>query len=117
VALRRLIPRVRFDVALKPQLDALAFQVTREDFPAAFKVMEPTFTGSSWLEHYSDVDFAVILLTPDDIGASKRAPDNLQPRIKGAGVRSRSRCRDPRAGPYRSGSRRRRARPERRGRG
>ena len=44
VALRRLIPQVRFEVDLKPQLDALAFQVTREDFLAAFKVVEPTAT-------------------------------------------------------------------------
>lgn len=44
VALRRLIPHVRFEVELKPQLDALAFQVTREDFLAAFKVVEPTST-------------------------------------------------------------------------
>ena len=44
VALRRLIPQVRFEADLKPQLDALAFQVTREDFLAAFKVVEPTST-------------------------------------------------------------------------
>jgi len=44
VALRRLVPRVRFEVDLKPQLDALAFQITREDFLAAFKVVEPTST-------------------------------------------------------------------------
>jgi predicted nucleotide-binding protein len=34
------------------------------------------------LEHYSDVDFAVVLLTPDDVGASKREPNNLQPRAR-----------------------------------
>ena len=44
VALRRQIPQVRFDVDLKPQLDALALQVTREDFLAAFKIVEPTST-------------------------------------------------------------------------
>ena len=44
VALRRLIPQVRFEVDLKPQLDALAVQVTRDDFMAAFKVVEPTAT-------------------------------------------------------------------------
>jgi len=44
VALRRLIPQVRFEVELKPQLDALAFQVVRDDFLAAFKVVEPTST-------------------------------------------------------------------------
>ena len=44
VALRRLVPQVRFEADLEPQLDALAFQVTREDFLAAFKVVEPTST-------------------------------------------------------------------------
>ena len=44
VALRRLIPRVRFEADLKPQLDALAFRVIRDDFLAAFKVVEPTAT-------------------------------------------------------------------------
>jgi transitional endoplasmic reticulum ATPase len=44
VALRRLVPQVRFDLDLKTQLDALAFQITREDFLAAFKVVEPTST-------------------------------------------------------------------------
>jgi len=44
VALRRLLPHIRFEVDLKPQLDSLAIQVTREDFLAAFKVVEPTST-------------------------------------------------------------------------
>ena len=44
VALRRLIPQVRFEVDLKPQLDAMTVQVTRDDFMAAFKVVEPTAT-------------------------------------------------------------------------
>ncbi len=44
VALRRLLPHVRFEGDLKPQLDALAVQVTRADFMAAFKVVEPTAT-------------------------------------------------------------------------
>jgi predicted nucleotide-binding protein len=34
------------------------------------------------LEHYSDVDFAVILLTPDDIGADKERPSELKPRAR-----------------------------------
>lgn len=35
------------------------------------------------LEHYADVDFAVVLLTPDDIGGVKAsAPDKLQPRAR-----------------------------------
>jgi predicted nucleotide-binding protein len=34
------------------------------------------------LEHYSDVDFAVVLLTPDDVGANKNGADNLQPRSR-----------------------------------
>lgn len=44
VALRRLVPHIRFEVDLKPQLEALAIQVTAEDFLAAFKVVEPTST-------------------------------------------------------------------------
>ncbi|MBI2319111.1 MAG: AAA family ATPase [Betaproteobacteria bacterium] len=44
VALRRLIPRVRFEADLSPQLDALAMQITRADFLDAFKVVEPTST-------------------------------------------------------------------------
>ena len=34
------------------------------------------------LEHYSDVDFAVILLTPDDIGADKEKPSEFKPRAR-----------------------------------
>jgi len=35
------------------------------------------------LEHYADVDFAVILLTPDDVGGVKTSsPDKLQPRAR-----------------------------------
>lgn len=35
------------------------------------------------LEHYADVDFAVVLLTPDDIGGVKAlGPDKLQPRAR-----------------------------------
>lgn len=35
------------------------------------------------LEHYADVDFAVVLLTPDDIGGGKSTkPDKLQPRSR-----------------------------------
>ena len=44
VALRRLIPQVRFEVDLKPQFDALSFKVTGDDLLAAFKVVEPTST-------------------------------------------------------------------------
>lgn len=35
------------------------------------------------LEHYSDVDFALVLLTPDDVGGVKTAtPQNLRPRAR-----------------------------------
>lgn len=34
------------------------------------------------LEHYSDVDFAVVLLTPDDVGASKADVSKLQARAR-----------------------------------
>jgi transitional endoplasmic reticulum ATPase len=44
VALRRLIPQLRFEADLKPQLDVVALAVTRADFLAAYKVVEPTST-------------------------------------------------------------------------
>jgi len=44
VALRRVVPQLRFEADLKAQLDALAVRVTRGDFLAAFKVVEPTST-------------------------------------------------------------------------
>ncbi|HVX41980.1 MAG TPA: nucleotide-binding protein [Gemmatimonadaceae bacterium] len=34
------------------------------------------------LEHYADVDFAVVLLTPDDIGAASSSRDDLKPRAR-----------------------------------
>ncbi len=34
------------------------------------------------LEHYTDVDFAVVLLTPDDIGALANDKENLKPRAR-----------------------------------
>lgn len=34
------------------------------------------------LEHFSDVDFAVVLLTPDDVGAAKADTGNLRPRAR-----------------------------------
>jgi predicted nucleotide-binding protein len=34
------------------------------------------------LEDHSDVDFAVILLTPDDVGAAKADEANLKPRAR-----------------------------------
>jgi predicted nucleotide-binding protein len=34
------------------------------------------------LEHHSDVDFAVVLLTPDDVGSAKDAADELRPRAR-----------------------------------
>ena len=34
------------------------------------------------LEHYSDVDFAVVLLTPDDVGAKSGESDQLQARAR-----------------------------------
>jgi predicted nucleotide-binding protein len=34
------------------------------------------------LEHHSSVDFAIILLTPDDVGAAKTSSDKLSPRAR-----------------------------------
>jgi transitional endoplasmic reticulum ATPase len=51
VALRRLIPQVRFEADQAPQFDALAFRITRDDFLAAYKVVEPTSTREFLAEH------------------------------------------------------------------
>ena len=34
------------------------------------------------IEAYSDVDFAIVLLTPDDVGGSAKNPDNILPRAR-----------------------------------
>ena len=81
VALRRLIPRVRFEIDLKPQLDALALQVTREDFLAAFKVVEPTSTREFLAERPR--------LTFKDIGGlaeTKRTLRSILQLVRGGGV-------------------------------
>ncbi|MFB3819211.1 MAG: AAA family ATPase [Candidatus Methylomirabilales bacterium] len=44
VALRRLLPHVRFNPDQKPCIEGLPVQITRADFMAAFKVVEPTAT-------------------------------------------------------------------------
>lgn len=44
VALRRLIPHIRFEVDEKPQLASQPVQVTQGDFLEAFKMVEPTAT-------------------------------------------------------------------------
>ena len=44
VALRRILPAMRFEVNEKPSLDGLTVEVTAEDFLEAFKAIEPTAT-------------------------------------------------------------------------
>jgi transitional endoplasmic reticulum ATPase len=44
VALRRLLPQVRFSADQKPCVEGLTIRITRADFMAAFKVVEPTAT-------------------------------------------------------------------------
>ena len=44
VALRELLPRIRFDVQAKPELDEKAIRITNENFLEAFKAVEPTST-------------------------------------------------------------------------
>ena len=81
VALRRLIPRVRFEIDLKPQLDALALQVTREDFLAAFKVVEPTSTREFLAERPR--------LTLKDVGGlaeTKRTLRSILQLVRGGGA-------------------------------
>ena len=82
VALRRLVPRVRFEVDLKPQLDALAFQVTRDDFLAAFKVVEPTSTREFLAERPR--------LTFKDVGGlteTKRTLSSILQLVRAGGAR------------------------------
>jgi len=81
VAVRRLIPRVRFEIDLKPQLDALALQVTREDFLAAFKVVEPTSTREFLAERPR--------LTLKDVGGlaeTKRTLTSILQLVRGGGA-------------------------------
>lgn len=51
VALRRLVPQLRFEADHAPQFDASVFRITREDFLAAYKVVEPTSTREFLAEH------------------------------------------------------------------
>ena len=44
VALRRLVPQIRFAVDEKPQLTSKEVQVTQDDFLEAFRMVEPTST-------------------------------------------------------------------------
>ena len=44
VALRRLIPQIRFEVGERPHLTSTEVQVTEDDFLEAFKMVEPTST-------------------------------------------------------------------------
>ncbi len=44
VALRRLLPQVRFEVDGKPELDNVKAEIALDDFMAAFKVVAPTAT-------------------------------------------------------------------------
>ena len=81
VALRRLIPQVRFEVDLKPQLDALAVQVTRDDFMAAFRVVEPTATREFMAERprttFKDVG---------GLGEIKRTLSSIMQLVRGGGA-------------------------------
>jgi transitional endoplasmic reticulum ATPase len=81
VALRRLIPQIRFEVDLKPQLDVLKIQVTREDFMAAFKVVEPTATREFMAERprttFKDVG---------GLGEIKRTLSSIMQLVRGGGA-------------------------------
>jgi transitional endoplasmic reticulum ATPase len=44
VALRRIVPEIRFSHDEKPQLEGLSIQVTQHDFLEAYKAIEPTST-------------------------------------------------------------------------
>jgi transitional endoplasmic reticulum ATPase len=70
VALRRLVPQLRLDADLKPQLDAIAFSVSRADFLAAYKVVEPTSTREFLTERPR--------ITFEDVGGLARAKQTLR---------------------------------------
>jgi len=81
VALRRLIPQVRFEVDLKPQLDSLRVQISRADFLAAFKVVEPTATREFLAEHPR--------LNLKDVGGlaeTKRTLSSIMQLVRGGGA-------------------------------
>ena len=44
IALRRLLPQVRFEKDQTPRVEGLPVEITRDDFMAAFKMVEPTAT-------------------------------------------------------------------------
>ncbi|HEY6003932.1 MAG TPA: AAA family ATPase [Anaeromyxobacter sp.] len=65
VALRRLLPEVRFEVDQEPRLDGARIEVTHEDFLQAFKAVEPTATREFLVERPS--------LTLRDVGGLAEA--------------------------------------------
>jgi transitional endoplasmic reticulum ATPase len=81
VALRRLIPQVRFEVDLKPQLDAMTVQVTRDDFMAAFKVVEPTATRE-FLAERPRITFKDV----GGLGEIKRTLSSIMQLVRGGGA-------------------------------
>ena len=81
VALRRLIPQVRFEVDLKPQLDAMQVQVGRDDFMAAFKVVEPTATRE-FLAERPRITFKDV----GGLGEIKRTLSSIMQLVRGGGA-------------------------------
>ncbi len=73
VALRGLLPRIRFDVQAKPQLEPGTVQVTNHDFLEAFKAVEPTSTREFLAERPQ--------LTLRDVGGLEAAKQALRSMI------------------------------------
>ncbi|HTO95510.1 MAG TPA: AAA family ATPase, partial [Myxococcales bacterium] len=73
-ALRQILPRIRFDVAQKPELDAQAIQVTAQDFLEAFKAVEPTSTREFLAERPS--------VTLKEVGGLRRTKEMLRSMVE-----------------------------------
>jgi predicted nucleotide-binding protein len=64
--------------------DAVARYIESLNIQAVILSERPNkgYTIIEKLEEYSDVDFAIILYTPDDVGYDKNTPDNSMPRAR-----------------------------------
>lgn len=69
------------DEALLAEVDAFLLRIDLR--PVVLRVQPSSGrTTMEKIEAYSDVQYAICLLTPDDIGASKKTPGDLRPRAR-----------------------------------
>ncbi len=79
VALRRLLPRLRFDVALDAQLEGIDLHVSAQDFLEAFKAVEPTSTREFLAERPR-----LTLRNVGGLGPAKQALRSMADVVRGA---------------------------------